>query len=95
MEYKTYGDRAVKLEKWPISSFGPSVSQSVRPSVTMISARDASASKNTLYYISDCTSSKSTAEAELKNEIITDTHLKGTLGVLILCINADIVAAQS
>ena len=22
MEYKTYGDRAVKLEKWPISNFG-------------------------------------------------------------------------
>ena len=30
---------------WPISSFGMSVSQSV----TMISARDASASENTLY----------------------------------------------
>ena len=29
---KTYGDRAVKLEKWPISSFGLSV--------TMISARE-------------------------------------------------------
>ena len=28
MEYKTYGDRAIKLEKWPISSFGPSVNQS-------------------------------------------------------------------
>ena len=42
MEYKTYGDRAVKLEKWPISSFGPSVNQSV----TIISARDASASEN-------------------------------------------------
>ena len=41
MEYKTYGDRAVKLEKWPISSFGPSVN----PSITMISARDASASE--------------------------------------------------
>ena len=41
MEYKTYGDRAVKLEKWPISSFGMSINQSV----TMISARDASASE--------------------------------------------------
>ena len=45
MEYKTYGDRAVKLEKWPISSFGPSVNQSVSQSVTIISARDASASE--------------------------------------------------
>ena len=41
-DYKTYGDRAVKHEKWPISSFG----KSVRLSVTMISARDASASGN-------------------------------------------------
>ena len=46
MKYKTYGDRAVKLEKWPISSFGMSVHQSVSPSVTIISARDASASEN-------------------------------------------------
>ena len=44
MEYKTYGDRAVKLEKWPISSFGMSISQSV----TVVSARDASASENYL-----------------------------------------------
>ena len=28
MEYKTDGDRAVKHEEWPISSFGPPVSQS-------------------------------------------------------------------
>ena len=42
VEYKTDGDRAVKHEKWPISSFGMSVSQWV----TMISARDASASEN-------------------------------------------------
>ena len=47
MEYKTYGDRAVKLEKWPISSFGPSVN----PSITMISARDASASENAKQFI--------------------------------------------
>ena len=39
---KTKGDRAVKHEKWLISSFGMSVS----PSVTMISARDARASEN-------------------------------------------------
>ena len=45
VEYKTDGDRAVKHEKWPISSFGMSVSQSVSESVTMIRARDASASE--------------------------------------------------
>ena len=49
MEYKTYGNRAVKLEKWPISSFGPSVNQSV----TIISARDASASENLPFQVSN------------------------------------------
>ena len=29
MEYKTYGDKAVILEKLPISSFGPSIKQSI------------------------------------------------------------------
>ena len=36
-----FGFRAVKLEKWPISSFGMSI--------TMISARDASASEKSLF----------------------------------------------
>ena len=47
MEYKPDGDRAVKHEKWPISSFGNSLSQTV----TMISARDAGASDNPVQII--------------------------------------------
>ena len=46
MEYRTDGDKAVEHEEWPISSFGMSVSESVSQSVTMIIARDASASEN-------------------------------------------------
>ena len=30
MEYKTYGDRAVKLEKWPISNFGTECDDYIR-----------------------------------------------------------------
>ena len=46
MEYRTDGDKAVEHEEWPISSFGMSVSQWVSEWVTMIIARDASASEN-------------------------------------------------
>ena len=50
MENKTDGDtdRAAQLEEWPISSFAEFRYVSFDESVTMISARDASASeKNT------------------------------------------------